>query len=120
MKLFFINNANALIYQDDESRHNVHKMVLACKSKFFDDLFVANNDNWTFTISCVSDKAMKVILDAFYGIECSEVLEPEIRQEIIDVSKEIECKVCFNQVMNIKDHRNNKIYLVFQYPEKND
>ena len=35
---------------------------------------------------------MKVILDAFYGIECSEVLEPEIRQEIMVVSKEIDCK----------------------------
>ena len=87
----FLNNTNALIYQDDESRHDVHKMVLASKSKFFDDLFVAN-DNVTYKISCVSDKAMKIILDAFYGIECSEVLEPEIRQEIIDVSKEIDCK----------------------------
>ena len=35
---------------------------------------------------------MKVILDCFYGIECSKILTPEIRQEIIDVSKEIDCK----------------------------
>ena len=88
---FFLNNTNALIYKDDESRHDVHKVVLASKSKFFDDLFLAN-DVWTYTISCVSDKAMKAILDAFYGIECSEVLEPEIRQEIIDLSKELGCK----------------------------
>ena len=66
-------------------------MVLASKSKFFDELFVAD-DVWTYKISCVSDKAMKVILDAFYGIECSEVLEPEIRQEIMVVSKEIDSK----------------------------
>ena len=66
-------------------------MVLASKSKFFDELFLVE-DSWTYKISCVSDGAMKVILDAFYGIECSEVLKPEIRQEIIDVSKEIDCK----------------------------
>ena len=69
----------------------MHKTVLASKSKFFDELFVAD-DVWTYKISCVSDKAMKVILDSFYGIECSEFLELEIRQEIIDVSKEIDCK----------------------------
>ena len=66
-------------------------MVLASKSKFFDELFVAE-DNRTYKISCVSDEAMKVILDCFYGIECSKVLRPEIYQEIMEVSKELDCK----------------------------